>query len=57
MYAKILFHEFYNSLVNFLIFFGKLFFHPRHLPAPTPMTYTHDPPQLATLLVSPPNDV
>ena len=40
------FHEVYNFLLfNFLtlIFFGKLFFYPRHLPtlAPTPTTHTH----------------
>ena len=36
MYAEISFHEFYNSLPNFLIqiFFEKLFFYSRHLPTP-----------------------
>ena len=46
------FHEFYNFLLFIfliLIFFGRLFFYPRHLPTPTPTTHdlyplptTHD---------------
>ena len=60
------FHEFYNFLLFIfliLIFFGRLFFYPRHLPTPTPTTHdprptthdprplptTHDPRHLATL--------
>ena len=39
------FHEFYNFLLFIfliLIFFGRLFFYPRHLPTPTTTPTTHD---------------
>ena len=41
----------FSLIIIIILFFGKLFFHPRHLPTPTIHTHTHHLRPLSTTLL------